>query len=68
MQGSEQQKYVNVEFEAGQRRSKRIGNLNDALRCGGISGRVMMTSGIQSLGNQAILELGKQIAAYDTFS
>ncbi|KAE9627819.1 DUF3768 domain-containing protein [Parasedimentitalea maritima] len=28
----------------------------------------MMTSGIRSLGSQAVLELGNQIAAYDTFS
>jgi len=53
MRGSEQERYVNVEVEVevedSERRSERIKNLNDALRCSGIGGHVMMTSGIRSL-------------------
>ncbi len=63
MQGSEQERY-----EVSPRRSERVQKLNDALRCGGIGGQVMMTNGVWALGHPAVLELRKQISSYDTFS
>ncbi len=48
--------------------SQKIATLNDALRKRGEGGRIMLTTGIQALGQKAIQEVIKQIWAFDAFT
>jgi len=48
--------------------AKKIAALNDALRKHGTGGRIMMTSGIQALGQQAVAEILAKIRAFDAFT
>ncbi len=50
-----------------QRRQK-IAALNDALRRHGTGGRVMMTAGIQALGQKAVTEILARARAFDAFT
>ena len=49
-------------------RSKKIAALNDALRQRGIGGRIMLTQGIQALGQAAVNDILAKIKSFDTFS
>lgn len=47
----------------------RIRDLNDALRCGRCqNGTVLITSGVQALGNDAVLEIAEAVKSFDTFT
>jgi len=49
--------------------SKRIRELNDAFRkSGGISGRFMMTAGVQALGPVVVAELYRLVMLFDAFT
>ena len=48
--------------------SQKIATLNDALRKRGEGGRIMLTTGIQALGQKAVHEVIKQIRAFDAFT
>ncbi|MEI7607310.1 MAG: DUF3768 domain-containing protein [Rhodospirillaceae bacterium] len=48
--------------------AKKIAALNDALRKHGTGGRIMMTAGIQSLGQAAVNEILAKIRAFDAFT
>ena len=50
-----------------QRRQK-IASLNDALRRHGEGGRVMMTSGIQALGQKAVTEIINNVREFNAFT
>ena len=47
---------------------ERIRALNDGLRRTGKGGRYMMTRGVHGLGPDAVLEIARQIAAFDQFN
>jgi uncharacterized protein DUF3768 len=50
-------------------RKKRVCRLNDALRQGEVlHGSIVLTSGIQELGDEAIAEILRNVAGFDTFS
>ena len=49
-------------------RIERIQKLNDMLRRQHIGGRVLITSGVQSLGQVEMNKLLRQVAQYDQFS
>lgn len=46
---------------------EKIAALNDEIRCKGLGGRIMITSGIQELGQTALLEIRMMIATFDKF-
>lgn len=48
--------------------AKKIAALNDALRRHGTGGRVMMTSGIQALGQAAVNEIISKVRALNAFT
>ncbi len=48
--------------------SKKIAALNDALRRHGTGGKIMMTAGVQALGQAAVSEIIAKIRAYDAFT
>ena len=45
-----------------------IRKLNDMLRCQQLGGRVLITTGVQSLGQDEMDKLLRQVAQYDQFS
>jgi uncharacterized protein DUF3768 len=49
-------------------KTARIRELNDQLRCTGIGGRIVITSGIQVLGADAINEVLLAVAQFDDFT
>lgn len=49
-------------------RQKKIRDLNDALRKRGKGGKIMMTRGIQALGQMAVNKIIAQIRAFDAFT
>ena len=49
-------------------KTARIRSLNDALRCRGRGGRIMMTAGIEALGSKKIARVLAAIATFDEFS
>ena len=48
--------------------SKKIAALNDALRRHGIGGRIMLTSGIQALGQSAVNEILSKVRTFNSFT
>ncbi len=46
----------------------KIRNLNDQFRKTGRGGRIMLTQGIQAMGEQAVAEIIAKIAAFDQFT
>ena len=48
--------------------AKKIAALNDALRRHGTGGRIMMTSGIQALGQAAVNEILAKIRTFNAFT
>jgi Protein of unknown function (DUF3768) len=48
--------------------SRKIAALNDALRKHGTGGRIMLTPGIQSLGQSAIKEILNKVRGFDQFT
>ena len=48
--------------------AKKIAALNDSLRRHGTGGKIMMTAGVQALGQAAVNEIIAKIRAYDAFS
>ena len=48
--------------------AKKIAALNDALRKHGTGGRIMLTSGVQSLGQAAVNEILNKVRAFDNFT
>lgn len=46
----------------------KIRNLNDAFRKTGRGGRIMLTQGIQAMGEQAVQEIIAKIAVFDAFT
>lgn len=55
--------------EAGGATSRRhqIRRLNDTLRRTGLGGRILITSGIASLGDETIVQILRAVAAFDAF-
>ena len=49
-------------------KSARIRELNDKLRCKGVGGRVLITSGIEALGLHGIRQVLAAIALFDDFT
>lgn len=49
-------------------KTARIRDLNDQLRCKGIGGRIMITSGIGALGRDVVRQILAAIASFDEFS
>ncbi|MFZ4699589.1 MAG: DUF3768 domain-containing protein, partial [Candidatus Methylumidiphilus sp.] len=49
-------------------KAAKIRQLNDQFRQTGRGGRIMLTSGIQALGQQAIMEIMAKIRAFDKFT
>lgn len=49
-------------------RAARIRDLNDALRCKHTGGQVLITAGLQSLGDEAVSRILNAVAAFDGFS
>ena len=49
-------------------KTAKIRQLNDQFRQTGRGGRIMLTSGIQALGQQAIMEIMAKIRAFDKFT
>ena len=49
-------------------KTAKIRQLNDQFRQTGRGGRIMLTSGIQTLGQQAIMEIMAKIRAFDKFT
>ena len=47
---------------------EKIAALNDEIRCKGLGGRIMITSGIQELGQSALLQIKMMIATFDEFN
>jgi len=47
---------------------EKIAALNDEIRCKGLGGRIMITSGIQELGQSALLQIRMMIATFDEFN
>ena len=48
--------------------SAKIAAMNDALRQDGVGGKIMMTAGIQALGQKAVNNIIAQIRAFATFT
>ena len=48
--------------------STRVRTLNDELRCFGRGGRIMITPGIQALGDRAVARVLTAVAAFDAFT
>ncbi len=46
----------------------RIRHLNDLLRCKGLGGQVMVTAGIDALGQQAVMKILREVGAYTAFT
>lgn len=49
-------------------RVEAIRRLNDALRCQGIGGRIMVTSGIQALGEEMTMRIRKAVSSFNSFT
>ncbi len=49
-------------------KAARIRELNDQLRCKGIGGRVVITRGIQALGNYGVCRVLAAVAQFDNFT
>ena len=47
---------------------EKIAALNDEIRCKGLGGRIMITSGIHELGQSALLQIRMMIATFDEFN
>ena len=45
----------------------RIRHLNDLLRCQGIGGQVMITAGLDALGDKKVRDVVRQVAAFTAF-
>ena len=48
--------------------AKKIAALNDALRKHGTGGKIMMTAGIQALGQKAVNEIINKVRAFNSFT
>ncbi len=48
--------------------AQKIRDLNDALRRNGTGGRIMLTAGVQALGQAAVNEILHKVRAFDAFS
>jgi hypothetical protein len=48
-------------------RAERIARLNDALRCNGVGGQVLITRGVHALTGSDVTELLKALAAFSDF-
>ena len=45
-----------------------VRRLNDQLRCNGVGGRIMITSGIETLGPGAVTSILAAVASFDAFN
>lgn len=68
MNNSERRSHAKTKQTETLSNEEKIALLNDEIRCKGIGGRTMITSGVNDLGHSALLQIRMMIATFDKFT